>query len=354
MESKLVLFFKKRSNILLSIFLSIFVLLTSFTITFWNLNTRVTKTKNVSAENAYGLTVNSSLIGPYSLSSGDIPFTITLKSSVYREKVIESFTYGFAADQLFAASSKASHSMQVNQEYTVNFKISRDYIIDHIYCRVRVIDYVTGIDIFNESCTIYARQNDILNGNPHLGDYWTSEVLAFKIVDSEIVPYRDILSLQDTLDFFAVDNYYRLDLKCIVFSFTSYSKSYGKAEISFEDEHNVFPLVEKDENDVIHLDLIVNMDDMPTISLQYKKGFYVNPKNLEMSSTYQSGYKPTNYFYFPVNKLTDIVDYKFNLRIEELGLNESTFLLTLDYDTTQRLIGRCYQSDYCVTGGVVA
>ena len=208
--------------------------------------------------------------------------------------------------------------------------------------------------LFEKSCTISKIGKDHLNANSHLRQTWNSNVLGFKIENSKIALYGDALSTMETIDYFAVDYYYRLDLSSINFMFFSEGKTYEKAHIYFEDEYNIFPDFEKKNGSIIDIDLTIHMNYMPFMPISYKSGFYVNPKNLSMSSTAKNNFKPTNYFYFPVNCLDRVSDYKFYFEIIGLGWNKSTFTLTLDYDVSRRLIGNCSTSEYCVIGEIIS
>ena len=312
------------------------------------------KATNVVADSNLPLRIKSNIIGPFDENSSDTPLTLTLNSSVYYEKIRETFIYGIDEDNIGYSYSSAIHSLEPESNYYTAFTFPGKQIATYgsRYVRIVVKNESTKTNIFETSFTISRIARDELNANGHLGQYWYSNILGFKIENSKITYYGDALSVIDTIDFLAVDYYYRLDLSSIYFEFISRGKTYDNVEIYFEDEHNIFPYFSKDESGVIHLPLSIDMSAMPKMGIKYKNGFYVNPRNLDMSSTIKSGYRATNYFYFPVNKLEQVVDYKFTFEITGLGWNKTTFRLTLDYDVSQRLIGRCDTSEYCITGGI--
>lgn len=300
--------------------------------------------------------VNTNMVGPFDKNCGDSTIDFTLKSSVYMPKVRETVLMGTDADHLGYSKSSAVHAMTANINYNSSLALPTSQIGNYgsRYIRIIIRDENTKTTLYEHGCTVSRMEKDLLNINYHLGDEWSSNTLAFKIENSEFLYGVDHLSVEDTLDFIAVDYYYRLDLSSVTFAFSSLRNAYDKAEIYFEDEYDVFPYIDKDENNEIHLDMSINISDDSVATVSYKQGFYVDPVTLDMSLKYRPGFRPTNYFYFPVNAIFLVVDYKFNFEIQGLGLNESTFLLVLDYDVSQRLIGRCDLSEYCVTGGVVA
>lgn len=309
------------------------------------------------ADDSKTFIVNTNRLGPFDENSQNCTLEVDFESSVYEQGIIPRLRYGTNPSNLYASDSKASQNIIPGNEYSVDFTFP-GYDLGRIGSLFFILDFIykdTLSQLYEQRFTIYRIGKETLNLNAHLGLYWNSYILGFEIKDSKIIYYRDKLSTVDTIDYFNVDYYYRLDLSSICFTFDSPRKSYDKAEICFDDEYNLFPNFPKDQSDgEIHIPLTINMFYMPVILIQFKYGFYVNPTNLSMSSTSKSGYRPTNHFYFPVNQLDKIVEYKFHFKVFGIGWNKSDILLTLDYDVSKRLLGRCDISEYCIVGGVTS
>lgn len=349
---------KKRNDrlvfvIIFSIFFaSIFLnAITTYLLISKNLNEK----KVAKADDGSGLIINSNFIGPFDDNSGDITLILNIKSSVYYSSIRETFVYGTDPNNIAYSSSKAVHSVNANGEYEVSWTFPGRQIALYgkRYIRITISDVSRNTKLFERYTTLYKIGKETVNGNRYLNSIWSGNTICFQIVNSSFSPISDSFYFRDTVDFLAVDYYYRLDLSSIGFLFSSRSKTYEKAELSFDDEDNLFPLINKDNNGSIHIPLEIEIDGESRINFIFQHGFYVNPSNLEMSSQYINGFRPTNYFYLPINKLSNINDYKFSISIYGIGLNKTNVSLTLDYDISQNLIGRCDSSDYCVVGGTI-
>jgi hypothetical protein len=79
---------------------------------------------------------------------------------------------------------------------------------------------------------------------------------------------------------------------------------------------------------------------------------YVDPSTLKMSLTPKDGYKKVNNIYIPFSFLNEIEKLEMRIFINDVGLNKTDFDFPLTYYPTRNLIGECFNSDYCLIGGV--
>ena len=141
-----------------------------------------------------------------------------------------------------------------------------------------------------------------------------------------------------------------IDIRNIFFEFDAYEVlNYTKCYLKFYDYYGFFPDLERSYGYVyapIRLRHDENKVFFDFVSL------YVNPDTLEVSKTRYKGYKPCYRIYFPFAKLDKVQETTFQIIIEEIGIVKSTFIMDIDYYPTNNLIGDCYNSDFCITGGV--
>ncbi len=142
------------------------------------------------------------------------------------------------------------------------------------------------------------------------------------------------------------------------FSYDSwYTSGFAPSDIYLEvvDHNNVFEYMTKDVDDTFILPYTRTSSASSTdvvISPNFSD-LYVNPYNLQMSDTYQSGFKDSGgKFYFPAYKsLSEIQSCEYNLVMETCLGNDATIIVPLQYNCSRQYFGSCSTSDYCVSGG---
>ncbi len=138
---------------------------------------------------------------------------------------------------------------------------------------------------------------------------------------------------------------------------TWYTSGFSPSDIYLEvvDHNNVFEYMTKDSNDTFRLPYTRTSAASSTdvvISPAFSD-LYVNPYNLQMSDTYQSGFRDSGgKFYFPAYKsLSEIQSCEYNLVMETCLGNDATITVPLQYNCSRQYFGSCSTSDYCVSGG---
>lgn len=267
-----------------------------------------------------------------------------------------------AKERLSVAVSGASYSKFIttqahdaykNQLFFLTFKLPLKTMLSYkgIDCLVEFLD-----NEYNtlQSFTFSLKPMRKISINP--GDYLTSYC---SIKDTIVDPdnYKSTsgeeLMFNGFIDYFNINNYYRLSLdglylthKCLKDDFSIQAEAY----LHFDDYNAVFPTLDM-STDIPCFDIpLLAVKSRNKVSFKLKNTMYVNPKTLEMSLNAKPNYVPTHYFYLPINKMSDLFNQKFTLKVDSFGFNKISFSWDLRYTNNHGLIGDCHNADYCVRG----
>ena len=300
------------------------------------------------------LTVNSNQLGPFYSGASNTTFTIKYISSVGYSNIVDTFQYGKTSTTISYSSSSAVHSVVAGREYTFSWTFPGNQVVNNgkLFLRISIKDRDTSTNLFDRSTDIYAATQEELYVNAMSQKSKNYPYLTFKITNSSPVRYSDALGFSQTLDFIDVDYYYKLDLSSFSFLYRGNGLMYDSAEIIFNDLNNVFKNHSKEGDGLIHIPLTLYLENTTDVKAKLARGYYVKPKTLEISDMRLTSYIPTNYFFFPINKLEQMNNYSFLIRIMGIGYNKTNIRLSLDYDVSRRLLGNCYNSEYCIVGGI--
>ena len=147
-----------------------------------------------------------------------------------------------------------------------------------------------------------------------------------------------------------LDNYQTLDISALSFEY-SYIRdiTYEEAYIEFTDSNNLFPYIES-ENNKKKIPIYL-LDNNGTISFIYKD-LYVDESTFDMSIKEREGFKKTNRFYLPKNKLNELQGYMFTLGGVNIGVSNICFVYGFQIGVERLLLGPCNKSNYCIVGGI--
>ncbi len=217
--------------------------------------------------------------------------------------------------------------------------------------------YVDFIDIDeiplqSFSFNIYPSQPERINPKNYINDYYSvSDIIVdpdnFRTSTSEKYKFDSLL------DYFNVDNYYRLRLDDMYITYESIKECpTGLAHLHFVDYLKMFPYLDN-ENDVPEFDIpLTAVQSNNQVSFSFPSKMYVKPESLEMSLIARPGFVETKYFYLPVNHCRDLLDQTFTLVADSFGHNKNSFSWDIRYINNRGLLGDCSNSDYCVVGEV--
>lgn len=83
------------------------------------------------------------------------------------------------------------------------------------------------------------------------------------------------------------------------------------------------------------------------ITLKFKNDLFVHPITHAMSETYRNGYVKTDKLFFPNNSAIN-TSYKMQIYMEDFGINDSTVTYTFNLTLSEKIVGNCIDSRYCV------
>lgn len=142
-----------------------------------------------------------------------------------------------------------------------------------------------------------------------------------------------------------------IDFSSIKFQFLhDYDFSYTKAVYRIKDYKGVYPYLRKVDDEVeIAISCIKNGYN---ISVDVVEDLYVNPETLDMSNYQAPGYVPTDELYIPLGKQELLQQNDSYILIEEAGYSAIDLMIPFTYYFNKKMIGLCYESDYCIEGGI--
>ena len=165
------------------------------------------------------------------------------------------------------------------------------------------------------------------------------------VVDTESYDFRNLneylsKKTNNAIDFSSIKFLYQHD----------YDFSYTKAVYRIKDYKNVYPYLRHvDDEAEIAISCVKNKN---TISIQIVEDLYVNPETLDMSYYQAPNYVPTGELFIPLGKQELLQQNDSYILIEEAGYSAIDLLIPFTYYFNKKMIGLCYESDYCIEGGV--
>ncbi len=293
-------------------------------------------------------------VGPFEKNCRNVNLTGEIIPTITTENVSESFCFGPTKTDLRNAQSKKKHDVTKANGYSVTFYLpTKEYLDDDgMYCRFMILDS-SGESLYKFEFTLVPKNSQTIK----IDDYKTSSYCltgTIMKVGSIVNKDSETFLFSNTLDFFNIDSYFRLDLSSISFIYTcSYSDIvYSSIYLKFIDYNVVFPYLDNiDSNGLSYFQLPLKVSrNLLNINFDFRDKMYVNPATLEMSKTAKVGYKLTKYLYLPINKKNDLLDQEFTIIVNNFGYNQTSFEIPVRYMTDHSLIGDCSTSDYCVVG----
>lgn len=214
--------------------------------------------------------------------------------------------------------------------------------------------YNNGLIETSATANIYPKVNTEINGFDYsLMDYIISD-RSFKIVDSNITYNKEVFSFKNTIDTLPYDNEYKIDLSQLSFTY-----SYPELITDFDSENvlrvydskNLFPSFFKGREGYfdIPIKLTTNGNEL---NFAFRDNMYHNPIKMDMSPIQKSGYKLVNNFYMSPVTYEQLDDGYFEFIIKNVSLNNLTIRLPMKIASLKNLFGYCFDSQYCIDGGI--
>lgn len=293
-------------------------------------------------------------LGPYSKYQENPIVFYTIKSTYTVDKSIyEIFRFGDANNPSIQTVTKSTHTVSANSSVSRAITIPTKLLLGDNGMSITIEIYNSdGTEIREKACFIYPINSETIDPTTYNGVYFCPQTHV--VMTNSIVRYtEENYSFPKVNDYFLTDVYYRLPLEQFTLQTSlSYSEfTYSSAYLYVYGMEEYFPGLYY-RNGKASIPLQVNYNN-GLLTLSIKDNLYVEPKLLIMSTSTKIGYLTTRNFYLPVNHCKDLLGSSFNIVINSVGYNKTTFSWNTTLLAESPLIGDCQNSGYCVVGRVV-
>ena len=174
--------------------------------------------------------------------------------------------------------------------------------------------------------------------------------VLFRVKDNEIATSEQF-DFTNTIDYISVKNSNKINFSEIKFLYSDDLEFKAeKVEYHIKDYKNIYSSFKKIDNEVV---IGMNYTEKDNeISFFVDDNLYVNENSLEMSRTKLPEYRRTSDFYIPLGKEELFVENESYLLIKKAGYSENNIYIPLTFFYNTKYLGECYQSDYCISGGI--
>ena len=153
------------------------------------------------------------------------------------------------------------------------------------------------------------------------------------------------------LAYLSVNTNNSLDLSQLTFKYNGFGEYLsGNIYLNIRDYKNVFPYLSKVDNVVSIRMKKEQIND--EISLSLNETMYVNKDTLEMYQNSTSNVIETTDLFVPIGKEADLLDDDIFISIVDSGHSQADFTIPFNFYYNKRYFGECYESDYCIHGGI--
>lgn len=189
-----------------------------------------------------------------------------------------------------------------------------------------------------------------INANQYRNTTYTVDNRFFKIEMKGIVS-SESYSFNNFNEYISknIDN--SIDFSTVYFNYLrNYKFIYTKAEFHIKDYNNVYPHLPKSDGEII-LDMTCQ-DNNGEISFALDEEMYVNTSTLEMFTMNAGSLAKTNKLFIPVGKEHLLEGDECYILLKGAGYSLIDIKLPLSFYFSKKIIGQCFDSDYCIKGGV--
>ncbi len=254
----------------------------------------------------------------------------------------------------YVSSIQISPSQNVTNG-TGEFSISLPF--DKYFSASGLTVYVSLIKRSDESIltsfnfNIYPKSSFAISSKDYKNKNYVISNRVIKLNGQEGISIDETFSFKETMDYFSTDQYYRLNLDGIYFTYTCESSfAYSESFLTMEDVNDVFTGLINDEGD-IKVPLAISYLNN-NVYFTFRDTMYVSLSTLEMSLSPKEGYVQTEYFYLPRNKRNELDGYEFEIYTKNIGYNDTDVSIPLSFYSGRNMIGDCLDGEYCVIGGI--
>ena len=295
-----------------------------------------------------------SVMGPFVEYNEDVTITGKLTSTKTMSGIKERISIAEDEEDYSYFYTTASHSMSARKARNVTFTLPLSTMLSEYGIKglIEVLDSSENVLITRPFYLVPAT-NKTVNVSKYMTRDYNVDAVVVNITNYNLY-HRESYRFTNFLDYFNCDNYYRLDLKDLVMSYSCFVDfPGGNASLHFLDYERLFPYI--DDNGVVpevNIPLTIT-EKKGEICFNFPQTMYVNRHTLEMSLVARPGFLTTSYFYLPINKKDQLIDRVFTLKVKDFGYGKTSFNWNIRYLNSRGLVGDCSDSDYCVIGEVV-
>lgn len=155
----------------------------------------------------------------------------------------------------------------------------------------------------------------------------------------------------DLNEYLAIEEGNILDLSNITFNYDErIGFESGDIKLHIMDYANVYTELPKTNNEITFK--MKKTVENGVVKLELNQKLYVNERTLQLSRFIRQGYVATNNIYVPIGMEELFENDEIYISIENAGWSNTDIIMPFTYYYSNRQLGQCYESDYCITGGI--
>ena len=215
---------------------------------------------------------------------------------------------------------------------------------------VEIEHYISGRVRHTNSGVIYPYKKQYINVNAYRNEPFIVKGVYLRIKSYEILT-------DETFDFTELNEYLsvgannKLDFSYLSFKYDAYGNyTCGDIYLHIKDYKNVFPHLQNANHEIsIKMKHEQNEEE---ICLSLDQEMYVNTTTLEMYPSPYSNTEATSDLFIPAGKEEDFADDDIYITMEDSGYSLTDFTLPFNFYYSKKYFGECYNSDFCIEGGI--
>ena len=217
--------------------------------------------------------------------------------------------------------------------------------------RIQIDRYIAGNLRNTSSGVIYPYKKNYINITSYRNEPYISRGNYFAISTTNVKTDEEF-DFTDINEYLSTETNNILDLSQIQFRYTAFGSTFTCGDIYFNivDYNNVFPHLNK-VNNVISLKMKATQN-LSKVSLSLDTQLYVNSNTLEMYLYESLDCVSTCDLYIPAGKEEDFINDDIYISIRDAGYSQTDFTIPFNYYYSKKYFGECYDSDYCIHGGI--
>ena len=282
----------------------------------------------------------------FDLSSYDILNFSVIDIATSDSFVINLKGYLASTDQLLFEQQQRLTSRRREAPFSIdmyNYLTSSGLKLDFTFSKINEPNEIKTITLYPNY------QSEVIYANLQKEEVITIDNVCFGMITNQLFK-SESFDFTNLNEYFTKNNGGQIDLSEVHFEYSvSNAFRYGSAYLEITDYQNLFPLL---DGSLIKKVPIFLFQASKTISFSINSGMYVNNVTHEMSDTPIDGYVETDYFYIPMNKEKDFMKNDYQIVIYDAGFSHSEIHIPLIFYSDSQSLGFCYDSDFCISGGI--